>query len=415
MDYTHLTIGILGYEYFGYKKNDSGEPTSNHGGFGFLTKQKAEYLSKLGLNVHVFVPASSFDRERNENWETKENGVHLHFYRAADKLSENAMKNIYAKFSQHWKKNKNLDAELKSAKIDIFQSEEPGKFTMQSMKYSRKQLVIFQDPYDIEDFKIMNRAEMEYRNCLNKENSNQYKELKGLKLQLSMSSRNYVREILKNVDSNYVYAEANFISQKVKKMYHLNYLPGYLPNPYEIKNKKYEKSNNPSVTWIGRFDPQKRPDIALETAARMPDIDFYFIGKSSEFGPYRDIEMKLKQNFSKFNNIHFLDFVSEDKKFQILGNSWILLNTSVREGIPATYLEAMNTRTCIVASVDPDQYTSRFGVHVKGDNYISGIREAINNNVYIEKGNLGFEHLSKTHEISQVMNQHLTIYQSLME
>ena len=118
--------------------------------------------------------------------------------------------------------------------------------------------------------------------------------------------------------------------------------------------------------------------------------------------------------YSKFDNIYFQDFVSEEKKFELLGKSWILLNTSVREGIPATYLEAMNTKTCIVASVDPDQYTSKFGVKVNGNDYDTAINKAISNNTYVEKGNLGFEHLKETHEISKVMNQHLAIYQSLM-
>ena len=410
-----LTIGLLGYEYFGYKMNKSTEPTSTHGGFGFLTRQKAEYLAKIGINVHVFIPASSYDRERNENWETEENGVHLHFYKSVDKLSENIITNVYGKFTQHWLKNKHLDNQLKSANIDIFQSEEPGMFTLQSIKYSRKQVIVFQDPYDEEDFKIMNRAEVEYSHCLDQENNYEYSELKGLKLRLSVQSRNYVKKILNKVGSSYVYSEAYFISEKVKKMYNLNYLPGYLPNPYDVKNEKYTKSSNPSITWIGRFDPQKRPDIALETAAKMPDIDFHFIGKSTEFKPYRDIENRLKEKYSKFDNIYFQDFVSEEKKFELLGKSWILLNTSVREGIPATYLEAMNTKTCIVASVDPDQYTSKFGIKVNGNDYSGAICEALKDDTYITKGNLGFQHLKETHEISKVMDQHLAIYESLMK
>jgi len=54
-----LTIGILGHEYFGFKNSKTNEPISSHGGFRFLTKQKAEYLANIGINVHVFLPASA--------------------------------------------------------------------------------------------------------------------------------------------------------------------------------------------------------------------------------------------------------------------------------------------------------------------------------------------------------------------
>jgi glycosyltransferase involved in cell wall biosynthesis len=415
MNYKSLTIAFLGYEYFGHKKNNVMEPTSIHGGFGFVTRQKAEYLAKIGLNVHVIVPAISYDRENNENWETEKNGVYLHLYKSVDKFSENIITNSYGKFAQHWLKNKNLDRILKSTKIDMFQSEEPGMFTLQALKYSNRQLIVFQDPFSEEDFRIMNKAEIEYRHCLNEENSYKYRELNRLKLVLLSQSRNYVKKILNKVSKSSVYSEAHFISEKVKKMYNLNYLPGYLPNPYEVKSEKYIKSSNPSIMWIGRFEPQKRPDIALEIASKLPDIDFHFVGRSGEFGPFRDIETRLQQKYSKFNNIHFHKFVSEETKFELLGKSWILLNTSVREGIPVTFLEAMNTKTCIVASVDPDQYTSKFGIKVNGNDYETAIREALKDDTYITKGNLGFQHLKETHEISKVMHQHLAIYESLMK
>jgi len=59
-------------------------------------------------------------------------------------MSENFFENIYGKFAQHWVRNINLHNMLKSIRVDIFQSEEPALFTLQSMKYSKKQVVVFQ-------------------------------------------------------------------------------------------------------------------------------------------------------------------------------------------------------------------------------------------------------------------------------
>lgn len=420
MDYVELnsqdlTIGILGYEYFGFKNSATNEPTSSHGGFGFLTKQKAEYLANIGVNVHAILPASAYDRENNEDWETEKNGVSLHFYKSPDKMSENFFKSIYGKFTQHWVRNSNLDNILNSIKVDVFHSEEPGLFTLQSMKYSKKQVVVFQDPYDRDDFRIMERAEKEYLSCMDSKIPSNGDKFNRLKLKLAMNSRNYVKKILQLIPKEYIYAEANFISGKVKKMYNLDFYPKYLPNPYEIGNQNYRKSDIPTVAWIGRFDPQKRPDIALDTASKMPDVDFYFIGKSTEYKPYRDIETGLKIKFSQYNNIHFKEFITEEEKFEILGKSWIFLNSSVREGLPVSFLEAMKTKTCLVASVDPDQYTSNFGVKVEHNNYRKAIGEAITDKLFQGKGELGFNHLTQVHEISKVMNKHLDIYNSLIK
>ncbi len=410
-----MRIGILGYEYFGIKfEKTESSPTSAHGGFGFLTKQKAEYLVKMGHEVHVFIPASSYDRQNNVDNNIDLNGVHLHLYRAVDKLSEGKLKRLVAQFSQHWIRNKNLDRMLAKFPVDIYQSEEPGLFTNQSLRFSKNQLVIFQDPYDMEDFRIMGKAFMEYMGGLTSNESSVRREPSKLTLYLSSKSRNYVKELLQQLKPNMVYAEALFIATKVRKMYNLEYTPGHLVNPIEIPNNAIKKSEKPSVVWVGRWDPQKRPDIALAIASTLPDVDFFFIGKATEYEPFQRKEETLKRKYSSFANIHFEEFVSEDKKKELIGRAWILLNTSVREGIPATFLEAMSQKTCIVSDVDPDNYTSNFGVAVENGDYVGAIKKAIENNLYKDKGQKGYEHALAVHEIGKVMKRHVELYEEII-
>lgn len=411
-----MKIGILGYEYFGIKfGGKSWKPTSAHGGFGFLTKQKAEYLVNMGHEVHVFIPASSYDRTHNANVDLDINGVKLHLYKAMDKLSEKRLKRIVAQFSQHWLRNKHLDRALAKFPVDIYQSEEPGLFSKQSLKFSRNHLIIFQNPFDEEDFKIMAKAYNDYLDLDKQQTRSTSKKSSRLSRYFAKRSRDYVREMLKEFDPAMVYAAANFISEKVKKMYILNYLPGHLPNPMDILEGDIEKSKTPSVVWIGRWDPQKRPDIALKVAASMPDVNFYFIGKATEHEVYLKKEIYLKDQYKSFSNIHFEEFISEERKGELLKQAWILLNTSVREGLPVTFLEAMVRKTCIVSEVDPDGYATRFGVAVREGKYAEAIRMAINGGLYMEKGKLGFEHAVAVHEISSVMNKHVEIYGKIIE
>lgn len=71
-----LKIGFVCSEYFSYKeKNGKLVPTSAHGGFGFLTRTKAEFLAALGHEVHVFTYSSSFDYDRRTADVVEEKGL----------------------------------------------------------------------------------------------------------------------------------------------------------------------------------------------------------------------------------------------------------------------------------------------------------------------------------------------------
>ena len=47
----------------------------------------------------------------------------------------------------------------------------------------------------------------------------------------------------------------------------------------------YKKSEKPTVMFLGRLDPQKRPWIIPEIARKMPDVTFRLFGKSHFTGP----------------------------------------------------------------------------------------------------------------------------------
>ena len=405
-----MKIGFLGYEYFGEKKSNI--PSSTHGGFGYLTRQKAEYLARMGHEVHVFIPAASYDRSRNSDYDIEINHVFLHFYRSSDKLSEGKISSVVAKFSQHWRSNTHLKTLLSKYPMDVYQSEEPGLFSLQAIRKSPKHIVVFQDPYDQQDFSIMDRAEMEYLSILGKQNSRASEESSqsAIKKALQRKSRSYVPKILNSIDQRNIYSAANFISEKVKRMYSLQYTPKTLRNPMDVPSYEINKSNNPTVLWIGRFDPQKRPDIALEVAAGLKDIEFHFVGRASEYGPYLDVENALVNRYSKYENIHFHGFISESEKAKLLKISWIFLNTSVREGLPAVFLEAMVNKCALVSFVDPDNYVSRFGAVATKTNIKQILIDSINSKLHITVGENAAKYIHENHETKKVMEEHLKIF-----
>jgi glycosyltransferase involved in cell wall biosynthesis len=48
----------------------------------------------------------------------------------------------------------------------------------------------------------------------------------------------------------------------------------------------------------------------------------------------------------------------------MLGSAWMIVNTSIHESLPISFLEALHCGTPIVSCQDPEGVTSRFGRYV---------------------------------------------------
>jgi glycosyltransferase involved in cell wall biosynthesis len=95
------------------------------------------------------------------------------------------------------------------------------------------------------------------------------------------------------------------------------------------------------VYWAGRFDRQKRPDIALDVARSLPDVDFCFWGekvlKGDPLGALPE-NVTLAGTYDRFAD---LDLSGVD--------AW--LYTSAWDGVPSLLMEVGMTGVPIVASV----------------------------------------------------------------
>ena len=71
-------------------------------------------------------------------------------------------------------------------------------------------------------------------------------------------------------------------------------------------------------------------------------------------------------------NLHFTGHLEGEEKFRHIKDAKILINTSIHEALPVTFLEALACGTLLVSCQDPDGMTSRFGIYtgpVLGDGY----------------------------------------------
>jgi glycosyltransferase involved in cell wall biosynthesis len=152
---------------------------------------------------------------------------------------------------------------------------------------------------------------------------------------------------------------ARFIAEKIADAYGFDPGPAHLlPNIINPVSGQVKKAERPTVVSLARLDPTKRPWVFAALAERLPDIDFIFMGQSHMRGRGSWKAQKLPPN------ARLLGHVGEVEKRRLLSEAWLLVSTSIHEGLSVSFLEALACDTPLVACVDPEELVSRFGVFV---------------------------------------------------
>lgn len=412
-----MRIGIISKEYFGLKNASKMVPMTIHGGFGFLARKKAEEFVRMGHEVHVFVPRFAFDGDNRNNLELELNGVNIHFFETLyNGLYKNTLGETLKRTMFSLGRDRGFYRALEDYPVDVYLSEDPSERSARVVKSGHPHIGILQDPFDDIDFMILKTAGEDYlhgdyknprfttENYLRTRNRVRY----GLNYTSGRNSNLRTGKYARSTDSKTLFSEASFISEKARIIFSLKFSPGTLLNPIDVEQEIPEKSSHPVVTWLARWDQQKRPDVALWVARDMPEVDFYFIGAASGVPALEDKQRSLMKAYEKYDHIHFMNFISEEDKQEILGKSWILLNTSVREGLPISFLEAGGKGCAIVSSVNPDYYSSKFGSFVEKGEFSSTIRSLIKGEECFELGKKAHKQMLDHHQTTVVMQENIS-------
>lgn len=185
-----------------------------------------------------------------------------------------------------------------------------------------------------------------------------------------------------------------------------------VPNPidinydfsFDISKKKKQ------VIFLGRLEAQKRAWIFCEVAEKMPEYEFFVMGKfhRDEEKNRKPLERYLNGNIP---NLHFMGHMEGAEKEKLIKESRVLLNTSIWEGIPISWLEALQYGTTIVSCLDNESLPSRFGKYVgdilgdgvdQADLFIPAIRELMENDeLYADKAQKAVEYMRKVHSVEK--------------
>lgn len=209
-----------------------------------------------------------------------------------------------------------------------------------------------------------------------------------------------------------VYTAAKCLIPKAQAMYRLPKPPVFLPTPIPIPTQ-VDKAPEPTVCFVGRLDRRKRPELFLALAEHCPDVKFIAVGASND----RGWDKYLHERYGSLPNLDMRGFVDQFRSNElshILGASWILMNTSAREGLPNSMLEAAAHCCAILSSVDPDNFAVDFGLHVQDDDFEAGLRYLLAEDRWREKGRAAWNYVAETFATGPAIDGHLAAYRGLL-
>lgn len=347
-----------------------------YGGFGVLTRMIGKNLVKEGIEVYVLLLYET--REKHRIIETLDGMTVISLPSRRDLT-------LY-----------------KACDADIYQSEDASTGTYFAMKANsdRKHMITFQDPMYLQEL-VLSQLSFDPRW------NNPFHRIKA-KLRWR-AGEFFVRKAIHKADR--LFSQANYIIPKITSMYGLRKAPEFLPNPVEVPKRRMKKPDEPTVCFLGRWDPVKRVEDFMELAKRFPDVRFIAAGKAH--GEKRD--RLLRKKYQNVPNLEMPGWVFGEEKSKILEDSWVMINTSIRECLPVSFLEAAAYECAILSSNNPDGFAEKFGCYVKDRDFAGGLRFLLEDKEWKERGRLGRKYVEEVHELEKVIQRHKEIYEKLLE
>lgn len=361
-----IKVGLIIDEFFG------GAGTA-YGGYGFLARRLiAKYIPNDLIQIDVLLGRSNKNRYFAEK--IKVDDVYVY------KLPKRKL------FSKLWLKKQNYDIYLS---IELTYD----WVLKHELDINKKLILWIQDPRPAYEWDEINTVK------------------------LFPETSYYNQDIYDLVHSMYKQNRVKFISQgyflnrKAKDLYSLDNDVSiqYLPNPVEIDNKfdfdKHNKKNN--IIFLGRIESLKRGWLFCEIASKLPEYQFYVLGQTFRES---DKNTKIINKYLNINNLHFVGHVDGIEKNNFIRDAKILVNTSIHEALPISFLEALSYGTVLVSNRNPEDLTSKFGIHIgdvlgdgfdKVELYVEAIQKLMkNDSIREEKAKAGMAYVKNIHNIA---------------
>jgi glycosyltransferase involved in cell wall biosynthesis len=344
------------------------------GGFGFATRGIARGLASLGHDVSVILPCPR--GKAPERFEL--DGFRVVSYPRKSLLSSGSL--------------------FRALDADIYHSQEPSVATYLAQRAApdKVHLVTLRDPRDWGDWWIeFNHPTFSRPRAL---------------LTIAAYQNPFTYRAVRKADAAFVPAKC--LVEKARRKYRLDKPPVFLPTPVQVPASVH-KSGRPTVCFVGRLDRRKCPERFIDLAARFPEALFKVAGTSQDPQYQRELELRCK-GLANLEMLGFIDQFGDSRLSQLLSESWVMVNTSGREGLPNSFIEAAGHGCAIVSELDPDHFTSRYGEIATGGDFAGALSRLLESGVWAERGARGREYVQRTNDPQIAIARHLDHYRAAM-
>jgi glycosyltransferase involved in cell wall biosynthesis len=126
-----------------------------------------------------------------------------------------------------------------------------------------------------------------------------------------------------------------------------------IPNGHPVPSGPFPKPAVPVVAWVANVKPLKQPDVFLNMAGALAGVKASFVmAGRPDSGPYQE---KMERIVKTLPNVTYAGELTQEETNKLIASSSVLVNTSLHEGFPNTFVQAWMRETPVVSlRVDPD-------------------------------------------------------------
>lgn len=144
------------------------------------------------------------------------------------------------------------------------------------------------------------------------------------------------------------------VQNEIQQRYCLDYygLPAtIIPSCYELPPRRSIGIAS-DVLWVGTLRRNKRPELFLELAGRLPQYRFVMVGGPDGGPGDADYFAAIRRRAQALPNVEFTGFLPLDRVETHFERAAIFVNTSTHEGMPNTFLQAWARGIPTIALID---------------------------------------------------------------
>ncbi len=222
----------------------------------------------------------------------------------------------------------------------------------------------------------------------------------------------WVKRSVRNADAVLMPAPTALLP-RIQDLYGTDVTAEFVPYPVDIPKQPPAKSPVPLILFVGRFDHRKRMERFFELAQNFPDVKFVAVGEAHDKG----YDKYLRDTYGHLENLEMPGYVPRfgaNNVSSYYEKAWVLVNTSAREGLPYTFMEAGAYGVALLSALDPEEFASRFGYYTENDDFEEGLKYLLADDRWRTRGRAAAEFIAKSWNEENCVNEHLRIYDRLL-